>query len=321
MNDDPKVYSTPHVAVCIATYLRPHGLQNLIESLNRQALEDVLARVTLVICDNAPEATAESILGEIQQLSRWPVIYVVENSRGIVSARNRTLAEVPPDADFIAFLDDDEFASSHWLVQMLETMKLPNTIAVQGPVEPQYTQSVPDWVEELNLFRMGPYEQGKELNSAATNNSMVSAALVHKLGFRFDPRFNLTGGEDEEFFSRVTHEVGTIRAAAEALVWDNVPQHRTSMRWLRRRWFRMGNTLGRIALIRKKGILLRATKGFGAIGWGCLSLVFLGFGSKLRLRRGMLEVFRGSGMIAALLGVIFVEYSADAVQEDRRSDC
>lgn len=308
------------VAVCIATYLRPQGLRKLIESVNNQKLEDNRILITLVVVDNAPNATAESTLGEIQKLTNWPVIYVVEHERGIVSARNRALVEVPPHADYIAFLDDDECVSDRWLSEMLETISLPGTVAAQGPVEPKYRGKTPDWMDTLNLFRMGPFEQGAELSSAATNNSIVDASFLRVFGLEFDPRFNFTGGEDEEFFSRLKNAGGTIRASAHALVWDDVPSNRTTLRWIARRWFRMGNTLGRIALIRRRGIATRAAKGFGAIGLGCITCLFLGFGSKTIWYRGVLQIFRGVGTIAALLQITFIEYSTSAVELDRLGD-
>ncbi|WP_170785322.1 glycosyltransferase family 2 protein [Ruegeria lacuscaerulensis] len=317
MSADAHYSTRPHVAICIATYLRPHGLKALIDSLNAQKLEGRDARVTLVIADNAPEATAQAELGDIHALTRWPVIYVIEPARGIVSARNRTLAEAPSDADYIAFLDDDEAVSDQWLLQMLDTMQLPDTIAAQGPVEPRFRTPPPGWVEALNLFRMGPYEQGAALVSAATNNSMADARVIRDRNMRFDTRFNITGGEDEEFFSRMRQSGGVIRAAAQAMVWDDVPENRATLKWLGRRWFRKGNTLGRIALIRRKGVAMRAVKGVGAIGWGCVMCLCLGFGSKPRWYRGLLEIYRGAGMLAALMRVEFAEYSASAVQVDR----
>lgn len=318
MSAEARSQAELHVAICIATYLRPEGLRALIESLNNQQLGERDVRVTLVIADNAPDAMARSVLGDIQNLSRWPVIYVLEHERGIVSARNRTLAEAPRDADYFAFLDDDETASENWLAELLGTMVLPNTVAVQGAVEPRYEEAPPAWVEQLNLFRMGPYEQGAELPSAATNNSMADAAIIRKQTMRFDARFNTTGGEDEEFFSRLRIESGgTIRAAAQALVWDHIPVHRATMHWLRRRWFRMGHTLARIAQIRRKGIPIRVVKGFAAIGWGLVMCVFLGFGSKARCCKGALEIYRGAGMLAAFLQIRFDEYNTAAVRLDR----
>ncbi len=309
--------AAPHVAICVATFLRPQGLQSLIESLNRQDMQGRNVQVTLVIADNAPQTPASDMLGDIQQLSRWPVVYVFEYERGIVSARNRTLCEAPMDADFIAFLDDDEQASEDWLIQMLDTMGLPDTVAVQGPVEPRYRQAPPDWIEALNLFRMGPYDQGAKLVSAATNNSMVDASVIRERGFKFDPRFNITGGEDEEFFTRLRASGETIRAAAGAMVWDDVPENRTTLRWLGRRWFRMGNTLSRIALIRRQGVALRAAKSVAALGWGGIMCLCLGFGSRARWYRGWLEILRGAGMVAGLLHFNFAEYSSTAVKVDR----
>ncbi|MBO9445913.1 glycosyltransferase [Ruegeria sp. R14_0] len=317
MSADLRKYTQPHVAICIATFMRPQGLKALIQSLNAQVIRDRLAWVTLVIVDNAPDALAEQTLGDIQDLTHWPVIYAVEPTRGIVAARNRCLAKVPADADYIAFLDDDESVSETWLEEMLGTIALPDTVAVQGPVEPKFRQPPPGWVEALSLFRMGPYNQGARINSAATNNSMVDADVVRKLGLRFDPRFNITGGEDEEFYTRLRESGGTIRAAAQALVWDDVPESRTTLRWIGRRWFRKGNTLGRIALIRRQGVAMRVVKGVGAIGWGCLTCLCLGFGSRSRWYRGVLEVYRGAGMLAALAHVEFAEYSSSAVAADR----
>ncbi|WP_171134830.1 glycosyltransferase family 2 protein [Ruegeria sp. HKCCD7221] len=309
--------AAPHIAICIATYLRPEGLRNLVESLNRQVLEAPGIRVTLVIADNAPDAPATEALGDIGELSHWPVIYTIEYERGIVSARNRTLNEAPVDADYIAFLDDDEEASEDWLAQMLQAMTLPDTVAVQGTVEPRYRQPPPDWIEALNLFRMGPYVQGAALPAAATNNAMADAAIIRERGLRFDPRFNITGGEDEEFFSRLRDGGGMIRAAADALVWDDVPENRMTLRWLGRRWFRMGNTLSRIALIRRQGIATRALKSVAAMGWGALTCLCLGFGSRARFYRGWLEILRGAGMVAGLLRFDFAEYSSAAVKVDR----
>ncbi len=314
-----KVQQDPilHVAICIATYRRPHGLKMLIESLNAQDLDGWNVRITLVIADNAPDETAQSQLGDIQGLSLWPVIYVIEHERGIVSARNRTLAEAPYDARYFAFLDDDETASPTWLARMLDVIETPETVAVQGAVQPKYRQKPPDWVDALGLFQMGPYEHRAQLPSAATNNSIADAAVIRAHGLRFDMRFNTTGGEDEEFFSRLKQTGGMIRSAADALVWDDVPENRTTMRWLSRRWFRKGNTLGRIALIRRQGVVLRMVKGVGAIGWGATLCLCLGFGSRARMYRGVLEVCRGAGMLAAMARLTFSEYSAAAVQVDR----
>jgi len=245
------------------------------------------------------------------------VIYLLEDRRGIVSARNRCLRSVPADADYIAFLDDDETVSEGWLSEMLQTLSRNGAAAVQGPVEPCYERSPPAWIEALGAFRVGPFQQDAVLVSAATNNSMVDAEFVREHGLEFDMRFNTSGGEDEDFYRRVGHAGGTIHAAADAVVWDNVPAQRMTLRWVLRRAFRTGNTLGRIALKYRRGRLLRFAKGIGASGLGGLLCLTLGFGSRQRAIAGAKELCRGAGMLSAFAGVRFQEYSATAVTTDR----
>ena len=308
-----------HVVPCIATYKRPEGLRALLQSLSRLDLAGLDARLTLVVVDNAPEEPASDKLGDLNLLSDWPVIYLKEPRRGIVAARNRSLAGIPADADYIAFLDDDETVSEIWLREMLATVQQPKTTAVQGPVEPNYAAPPPGWIDELGIFKFGPFEQNAELPAAATNNSMIDAGFVREHGLKFDMRFNTSGGEDEEFYRRVRRAGGTIRAAANAVVWDQVPRQRMTFRWVARRAFRTGNTLGRISLLTKTGRTLRFAKGVGALGWGTVMCLLLGLGSKKRLILGAKEVFRGAGMLSAFVGFSFQEYSKSAVAIDRNA--
>lgn len=313
-----KFPETPHVAICIATYKRPGGLRSLLESIDAQQFLTVQPRVTIVISDNAPEDPATAVLGDAAALTKWPVIYVTEPVRGIAAARNCTLSNAPDDADFIAFVDDDERVSASWLENMLITLRDTDATAVQGPVEPDFDHPPKKWIEELSIFRIGPFLQGQKLNFAATNNSVLNACTVREHNMRFDMRFNQTGGEDEEFYDRVRDAGGIIRAAANAIVFDNVPRQRLSLHWILRRAYRKGNTLGRIAILRKRGRSVRIVKAGGAIGWGLGAAVFSALGSRTLYFRGLLEVCRGCGMLGAFLKISLNEYSDQAVGVDRK---
>jgi hypothetical protein len=61
---------------------------------------------------------------------------------------------------------------------------------------------------------------------------------------RFDLRLGQSGGEDTEFFYRLTDAGGRIAFAPEAWVDEPVPASRTSLAWLIRRRFRSGQTYG-----------------------------------------------------------------------------
>ena len=316
MNGQPKQIT---VAVCIATYRRPKGLEALITSLDALQFADNEPAVTLVIVENCIEEPASDTLGDIAALSRWPVLYISEPERGIVAARNRALISAPADVDYIAFVDDDETVSQGWMEAMLNTIKTTGATAVQGPVMPAYESPPPAWIEELKVFQLGPFTEGKKLEFAATNNSLVDAVFLRNQGLRFDPQFNNTGGEDEELYGRLRNAGGVIRASAEAVVTDAVPTNRMTLGWVLRRQFRKGNTLGRIALQRKSGRIKRLAKAILANGYGIVLVLTLGLGSRARLFTGFFEVARGCGMIAAFGRVRFEEYSTIAVLNDRSS--
>lgn len=307
------------VAVCIATYRRPKGLAALIASLDALQFTNEAPAVTLVIVENCVDEPASDTLGDIAKLSRWPVKYVAEPERGIVAARNKGLMSAPEDTDYIAFVDDDETVSVGWLDAMLTTLKTTGATVVQGPVIPVYETSPPAWVEELKIFVIGPFTEGENLNFAATGNSVVDAAFLRKHNLRFDPQFNNTGGEDEEMFGRLRKAGGIIRASAKAEVADCVPTNRLTFGWILRRQFRKGNTLGRITILRKSGRLKRFVKGLLIVGYGAVLTITLGLGSRVRFYNGILEMARGSGVLAAFGRVKFAEYSAVAVLNDRNS--
>jgi succinoglycan biosynthesis protein ExoM len=308
----------PLVAICIATCRRPEGLSALLDSLNRLRVPRCRPEIRVVVVDNDPEAPARDALGDIGALSRWPLIYAMEPVQGVVAARNRLLSLVPGNADLVAFLDDDELVAPEWIAAMLATLDGTGATAVQGPVRPRYETRPPAWAATSGLFGLGPFEEGEPLNFAATNNVVVRKAFLDRHNLRFDMRFNQSGGEDEEFFARLRALGGIIVASADAVVVELVPAGRTRIGWLLRRKYRMGNTLGRIALLHRRGRLLRALKGFGAIFAGGGRLLTVGLVSAEQRVGGLLEFARGAGMLSAYLGATFHEYSRAAVARDRR---
>lgn len=304
------------VAICVATCRRPAGLRALLASLDRMRIDAARLRPVVILVDNAPEAPAVASAREAQALSRWPVSYVVEPRRGIVMARNRALALALPEADLIAFVDDDETVAPDWLESLVATLDGCGADAVQGPVRPDYDLPPPDWIAALGLFEQGPFRTGAPRAAAATNNVLVRAEALRCRDLRFDPRFNTSGGEDEEMFGRLTATGGRIVASARGEVFDTVPAARMTLAWASRRAFRKGNTLGRIARTRRRGRLLRFAKGGGAATRGTL-WALAGIGRPARRIGGWLELCRGVGMMAAFLDLRVVEYGPRMLVRDR----
>ncbi|MEM1382789.1 MAG: glycosyltransferase family 2 protein [Pseudomonadota bacterium] len=313
--------AVPKVVICIASYRRPVLLKALLKSLDTLVFTGPEPEIEIVVVDNDSGSPLEESQGPIQAWSRHKLTYVVERVRGVAAARNRALAVAPGDADFIAFIDDDEQATPHWLDALLQTQAATGAVAVQGPVLPSYESTPPDWIEDGRFFELGPYQDGQEMgNFAGTNNALVSKAAIDRLTLRFDMRFNLTGGEDQDFFDRLASQSGgRIVASSEALVHDAVPEVRMNLGWILRRWYRMGNTLGTMALLRRKGRGLRFAKGFGWIGYGLARSAGALFVSRARIARGLAQAAFGVGMLSAYLRLEHQEYSAEAVAAERKA--
>jgi glycosyltransferase involved in cell wall biosynthesis len=307
----------PHVAVCVSTFRRPEGLRALLGSLDALVFGQAPPRVTIVIADNAPDAPAFASEAEAASSSRWPVVYVAEPRRGVASARNRALGSIPADADYVAFVDDDETVSPGWLDALLRTLATTGAQAARGPVTPVYAAPPPDWIGALRLFGSGPFVEGAQQLHASTANVLVDRRFMDRHGLVFDLGFDQTGGEDAELFERLQRAGGRIVASADAEVFDMIPQHRMTFAWGWRRKLRQGGTLTRIALLRGRGRVLRAAKGVGAIGYGA-ALVAAGAFSPTRRKRGLFEIARGLGMMGGFIGFTKQEYGTEIVLRERR---
>lgn len=114
--DTGRAAAAATVGVCVITYKRPKGLHRCLQSL--QLLQFRLSstpHISIFVVDNDPSASAQPIVQQLQTLSKWPITYDVEPTRGISYARNRAVS-LAKDCDFIAFIDDDEYATpSGWM--------------------------------------------------------------------------------------------------------------------------------------------------------------------------------------------------------------
>ncbi|EYD74938.1 glycosyl transferase, family 2 [Rubellimicrobium mesophilum DSM 19309] len=307
----------PTVAVCVATFRRPQGIRSLLGSLDELRFRGVPPDLRVVVVDNDPTQPAFGSQEDAQGACGWPVTYVHEPARGLVAARNRSLEAAPTEAKAALFVDDDEVVAPGWLEAMLDVWTRTGATVVQGPVEPLYEEPAPRWVEDLGIFRLGPFGDGAPLHFAATNNSLVDLEFVRRHGLRFDPSFNFAGGEDEEFYGRVREAGGRIVSSADAVVYDAIPGRRMTRDWVLRRSKRKGNTIARIALKRRRGRVVRFVKAFKSVTFGVARAGTMGLWSSTDAIAGRMEIARGLGMFSAFFRIVVTEYSPQRVDADR----
>ncbi len=226
------------IAVCICTYKRPELLKRLLEQLSCQEAEGRLS-FSVVIADNDAECSAESVASEFARNSHLQITYCTEPQRGISATRNRAVANAA--ADFIAFIDDDEFPSPQWLGNLMRTLDECSADGVLGPVLEHFDEQPPAWILKGNFFQRPTYPTGTKLDwpNTRTGNVLLKAELFHGMSEPFRPKFR--SGEDQDFFRRMMEKGRVFVWCHEAPVYEVVPPARWKRTYLLRRALLFGS--------------------------------------------------------------------------------
>lgn len=226
------------VYVVVPTMGRPEQLDRAVRSLFNSENAGTVEK--LVIVDNHPQATALSVANCLKHEAEFSVIYVHEPRPGVANARNAGVTQCA-DADFIAFLDDDEVASPQWLNALVSTALMYDADVVFGPID-GYASCAPVETRplvEAFFSRSGPKETQLIDRAYGCGNSLLKAKCLID-GVPFDPATNETGGEDDTLFARLIAKGAVIAWSADAAVEEHVPKHRATMRYLLVRAFARG---------------------------------------------------------------------------------
>jgi GT2 family glycosyltransferase len=320
------------IAVCACTYRRPAGLAALLEAVTRQRfVRRERPRLSIVIVDNEGSEQAKGLCDQFR-CAETPIRYVHEPARGISHARNRCLDEVVADCDFIAMVDDDEIPEPDWIEQLLQAQQDSGADVVEGRVVPVFPEGAPDWIvqgryfgwhHDLNSGHIPGRRTYSELGDARTNNVLIRCAALREQDLRFDSRFGLSGGGDVVFF-RALHAAGCrIVYAPDARVRDMIPSSRTNLRWLWRRWYRVGvnarfkRPLHSKANVSLKRIVMRKwhSSGAAALASGLalvIGALLRGSVDMGRLAPGLKLIAHGLGEAASGIGIRYEQYRDDS---------
>jgi succinoglycan biosynthesis protein ExoM len=204
-----------HVAICVCTYRRPKLLQRCLDSLGTQIVSPDIA-LEIVVIDNEQEPNnSQAVTDFIASCHRFAIHYRHEPERGIASARNAAIEiALELGVGWIAMLDDDETAAPDWIAKLMDPA-CRHIPVLQGFNRAVYPLPLPYWAVP------GGDAAGvvESLTSAAAGNIRFDIAIV-RAGFRFDKSFNLTGGEDRDFFERARMAGFAIQSAPDAITYE-----------------------------------------------------------------------------------------------------
>lgn len=299
------------ISICAATYKRPKVLQGLLESLNKLTFTRIPTPVMeVIVVDNDPSGSAESIVETTKSSFQWPLKYFVETNPGVTYARNRCIAEVAEDSDFVAMLDDDETATPQWLEELLISQQTSKAEITTGPVLAVFKegQQVPTWMKNGDFHSYPRYENGQEMEVAFTGNVMFSTELTKKLkeeGQLFDHRFAQNGAEDAYLFSCLRKQGYKIVWADEAVLYEPVADKRLTLDWILKRGFwswSVHSIIESELYPSLKVQSIRAIKGLGLIFIGIISVVPSILFGRAKIAQALLRIYRGMGTLSGLLG-------------------
>jgi succinoglycan biosynthesis protein ExoM len=281
------------VDICICTFRRTF-LAETLKSIAR--LEQGGHVITVIIADNDAVPSARDLVDEMRQQVPFPISYLHAPASNICIARNACLDEA--DADYVAFVDDDEVVTPGWLVALVHRAEATDAAAVLGPVRAIYGPNAPRWMMDGDFHSTRPVFVGDTIRTGYTCNVLIRWTMPHR-ALRFDLALGKSGGEDTDFFYRLAGAGGTIAYAEEALVEEPVPTDRASMAWLVRRRLRFGQTHGMLqAGSRAKSLAIVAAK----ITY-CGAMTALTAFSPVLRRRNWLRAVLHVGVAGGILGV------------------
>lgn len=285
----------------VATYKRPRSLAGTLQSLARQELPAGVS-LRVVVVDNDAAETGRPVVEQFRQQGA-DCLYVCEPVANVANARNRALREAC--SDYAAFIDDDEVADPQWLSSMLGASKQYSAAIVFGPVVPVLPAGTPRWVTRGRFFDRPRFATGTARETGATNNVLMHLAAIRATAITFDPAYGRTGGEDADFFHRLTRAGLRSVWCDEAIVLEHVIPERTSVSWLLRRAFIGGRNYTRIF---QRGI--STTHAFGSLSVRILAFLASGLAVPVAALAGIAPAVyfgrKSAGHLGRIVGLYLV---------------
>lgn len=294
-------YKLDHISVCICTYKRPKLLCQLLEKLN-DIRTDNLFTYSIVVVDNDSAQSAKNVVAYFKKKSLINFSYYCEPEQNISLARNRAVKNAK--GDFVAFIDDDEFPSTSWLISLLKAFYKYGADGIQGPVKPYFEKKPPRWIIKGKFYQRPSYPTGLVLTwrQGRTGNLLLRRNIFNESVNMFNPKFG-SGAEDQDFFRRMITKDYVFKYCSEAIVYEHVPP----VRWKRTFMLKRSLLRGKVTLNHPTSNVFDIIKSLIAIPLYTLTLPLLFFIAHHIFMKYLVKNFDHIGKILALCGVDIIK--------------
>lgn len=230
-----------HISVCVVTYKRPELLKKLLDGLLKQKTAGLFV-FSVVVVDNDKDLSAFDVAERFKDNPAGiGIAYYSQPIKNISLARNMSIEK--SSGEYVACIDDDEYPGEDWLFNLYSTMTLADVDIVHGPVVYYFAEGVRTWIKATPFFQVPPYKTGEvRYYVMSTNNCLVRKSVFDRYVPPFAEKYGLTGGEDWDFFQRLRRDGVVSCWCAEAITHEYVPLERTSVKWMIKRAYRLGQS-------------------------------------------------------------------------------
>jgi len=272
----------------------------LLATIAEQATDGAFV-YSIVVADNDRTRSAQTAVGEFAVRCSIPIVYCVEPSQSIALARNAALRHA--DADYVAFIDDDELPPSTWLLTLFRACRHHGADGVLGPVKPRYDVAPPAWVRRGRFHERPSYTTGHVIDwrQGRTGNVLLAKHVIANPEAYFRAEF--VTGEDQDFFRRLIGSGYAFVWCAEAMVFETVGPRRSTRTFMLKRALLRGKVAVRHSSFTRADIMrsLIAITAYSAI----LPLLLLG-GQHLFMKY-LVKLFDHAGKVLAVGGLTFLD--------------
>ena len=239
------------IVVCVATRRRPKMLGMALDSLATMRLPPACDVMFLVVENDVSPITREAVKSRAPSFGAGKLHYLLEENVGIPYARNNAIRyAVEHAADLLAFIDDDELASTGWLANLVLEYRKTGALLVGGPVvaadAPHDTTAIEKLVYKgvAQRYRVKARRANKlsavrkdRKVTITTGNWLGSTRLFTEHGLSFDQSLRFSGGSDAQFYRDVKQKNLSVKWVPEAIVYETVSRERLTPSYQLRRAF------------------------------------------------------------------------------------
>jgi succinoglycan biosynthesis protein ExoM len=212
------------ISICICTYRRNKMLEQLLRKIMYQDTFGYFD-YSVVVVDNDATGHAQETVSCLGQELGIDITYGIEPVRTIPTARNHAVRLAR--GNYIAIIDDDEFPTPNWLLNLYNGIQTFGADGALGPVFPFFEKKPPSWLIKGGFCERPVHRTGTILqwHETRTGNVLLKKAVFDRYNLSFDPNFK-TGGSDQQFFREAINHGCKFVAVEEAPVYEIVPPER-----------------------------------------------------------------------------------------------